>query len=122
MFHDGVVDGFAAAFGEQRLIDAQEVHIFLASVEGGTTVLKDVGGVGGEFVQVVAGPYQEDPAVPQVVATVEIALGVFGVRFLDEAVHPKALAESVAAADIAVAGVCAGGGDAEGHQLALFDQ
>ena len=120
-FHHGIVDGVGRAVAESRLVGAQEVGILgrlrMRSLAGSGDIRAELGNLG----QPHRSAYDEDAAVPVIVAAGEIALGHVQRRLLDETIHiERTCAQLGAALDIAVTGFRRGRHDAKGHQLALL--
>ena len=125
--HHGVVDGDIRHPGEACAIQFEMTLLlalkYLTVLQAVTHRIQHLGRMGLEFSQHTVGAHAEHAAVPQMHATVQVALGRQGVRLFYKLRHFKAVSVKCRAFfDVAKTGFGPGWQDAEGHQPTLFGQ
>ncbi len=127
LLHHGVVDRVGGTGGERFLVHAQEIAVLLRGGDRPAAGLQNVGTVPADFCQPGGRLHDEDAAVPEVLARVDVSLRRRLVRFLHEAIEDEGMTMGQArhrdaAPDVTVAGLGRSRRDAEGDQRALLRQ
>jgi hypothetical protein len=120
-FHDGVVDGVAAAGSERGFVDAREILVVHGARAGARANVRDIGRESREFFEVAARGEHEGARVPEVVARRDEFPRLVEARLFHEFFDGRdTVTARVGALEVAVAGFGGARDDAERDELAVL--
>src|SRR5690554_1336802 len=120
-FHNGVVDGFGGAAGEQLRVYPYKVEVFIGVCHGCAAGFENIRAVQLKLVQVLPVTKHKHAAVPEVFSRFKIGFCRLTVWLFHKAINGVAIGRNlVAAVYVSVTGFRLMGNNSKGHKLAFF--